>query len=120
MYRQLASGAPAVDWRAGQAAGLARRDGDRVAWQDAAELTARADIELGEDLTQVILDDRLLQSVEERQHVVGRLVAAGRSVLWCRPGDRPFLERQVGMDVDLRGGGIFVAFSGVRSCVSWS
>src|SRR5262245_51863120 len=56
MYRQLASGAPAVDWRVAQAAGLARRDGDRVAWQDAAELTARADIELGEDLTQVILD----------------------------------------------------------------
>ena len=49
-----------MDWRAGQAAGLARQDGDRGAWQDAAELTARADIELGEDLTQVILDDRLL------------------------------------------------------------
>jgi len=31
MYRQLASGAPAVDWRAGQAAGLARREGNRAA-----------------------------------------------------------------------------------------
>ena len=76
MYRQLASGAPAVDWRAGQAAGLARRDGDRVAWQDAAELTARADIELGEDLTQVILDRTRVDEeagadLRVRQHVLG-------------------------------------------------
>ena len=43
------------------------------------------------------------QSVEECQYVVGRLVAAGRDVLGCGPGDRPFLEGKVGMDVDLRG-----------------
>ena len=33
-----------------------RREGVRVAWQDAVELATRADAELGEDLAQVVLD----------------------------------------------------------------
>src|SRR5947208_11443677 len=35
---------------------LGRPDGGRVAGQDAVELAARADVELGEDLAQVVLD----------------------------------------------------------------
>jgi len=41
---------------AGWPAGLAWLDDDRVAGQDAVELAARADAELGEDLAQVVLD----------------------------------------------------------------
>src|SRR2546426_2167528 len=59
----LASAGRQCDWpvfawpRRGDGPGrLKRPDGGRVAGQDAVELVARADVELGEDLAQVVLD----------------------------------------------------------------
>src|SRR5580700_3798568 len=53
--RTLASGGPAADLRR-RLGGSAQRRGVGVGRQDAAEVAARGDVELGEDLAQVILD----------------------------------------------------------------
>ena len=64
-------------------------------------------------------DPALLQAFEEGEQVVGRVVADTSGCGRADPGQGCFLERQVGMQVGLGGPGPGVAFSGVRSCVSW-
>ena len=54
-----------------------------------------------------------LQPVKEGEELVRGPVTSGGDVLGSGPCQRPFLEREVGVDVDLRGRHVLVAFSGV-------
>src|SRR5690242_19164117 len=68
---------------------LAHRGGGiQVAWRNAAELAARADVELGEDLAQVVLD----RARAEKQPGADLRV---REALAGQPGDLGLLRGQV-------------------------
>src|SRR5580693_4249689 len=67
---------------------LAQRGSIQVAWRNAAELAARADVELGEDLAQVVLD----RARAEKQPGADLRV---REALAGQPGDLGLLGGQV-------------------------
>src|SRR6266550_5722692 len=67
---------------------LGRPDGGRVAGQDAVELAARADVELGEDLAQVVLDRARTDEQPGADLGVGESVAG-------EPRDLPLLSREL-------------------------
>src|SRR2546428_4498334 len=67
---------------------LGRPDGGRPAGQDAVELVARADVELGEDLAQVVLDRARTDEQPGADLRVGESVAG-------EPRDLPLLSREL-------------------------
>src|SRR6266567_6105912 len=88
--RTLASGGPAADLRR-RLGRSAQRRGVRVGNQNAAEVAARGDVELGEDLTQVILDGAPGQEqpgadLRVRQAVAGQLGDLGLLGSQLKPG----------------------------------